>query len=222
MNTMTTATTPMPAPNGVTPIALGPGEGEALWFLGTLGTVKASADTTAGRVAVIEQLAPRGSGSPLHVHHSEDEWFYVIEGELTLWVGGRIITAPAGSFVFGPRDIPHTFMVSSDEARFLLVRPNPPALSSSCARPHSPQSDWRSRRRRRRRRTWRRWSRLRPSTELRFSVLPGFPPDPAGDGTAKLAVSLRPWETASHWPGVTSRRTPLPRPQAARPCSPVR
>ena len=121
MSTMTTETTPMPAPNGVTPIALGPGEGEALWFLGTLGTVKASADTTAGRVAVIEQLAPRGSGSPLHVHHSEDEWFYVIEGELTVWVGGRVITAPAGSFVFGPRDIPHTFMVSSDEARFLLV-----------------------------------------------------------------------------------------------------
>ena len=37
MSTMTTETTPMPAPNGVTPIALGPGEGEALWFLGTLG-----------------------------------------------------------------------------------------------------------------------------------------------------------------------------------------
>jgi quercetin dioxygenase-like cupin family protein len=103
------------------PIALGPGEGEALWFLGALATVKSSAETTGGRVAVIEHLAPRGSGSPLHVHHREDEWFYVLEGELTFWVGGAVTVAPAGSFVFGPRDVPHTFIVSSDQARFLLV-----------------------------------------------------------------------------------------------------
>ena len=105
----------------VAPIALAPDAGEALWFLGTLATVKASADTTAGRVAVIEHLAPRGSGSPLHVHRREDEWFYIIEGALTFWVGGQVIEAPAGSFVYGPRDIPHTFVVSSAEARFLLV-----------------------------------------------------------------------------------------------------
>jgi quercetin dioxygenase-like cupin family protein len=105
----------------ITPIALGPGEGEALWFLGALATVKCSAETTGGRVAVIEHLSPRGSGSPLHVHHREDEWFYVIEGELTFWVGGEVTVAPAGSFAFGPRDVPHTFTVTSERARFLLV-----------------------------------------------------------------------------------------------------
>jgi mannose-6-phosphate isomerase-like protein (cupin superfamily) len=87
---------------------LGPGEGEALWFFGGLTTIKASGEQTSGRVAVTENLAPRGAGSPLHVHHREDEWFYVIEGELTLWVGGETILAPAGSFVYGPQDIPHT------------------------------------------------------------------------------------------------------------------
>jgi Cupin domain len=55
------------------------------------------------------------------VHHREDEWFYVSEGELTFWVGGDVIAAPAGSFVYGPRNVPHTFTVSSEEARFLLV-----------------------------------------------------------------------------------------------------
>jgi hypothetical protein len=45
----------------------------------------------------------------------------VLEGELTFWVGGEVIQAPAGSFVYGPRDIPHTFVVSSDRARYLLV-----------------------------------------------------------------------------------------------------
>ena len=68
-----------------------------------------------------EQTAPRGSGSPLHVHHNEDEWFYILEGELAIWIAGQTVVAQAGSFVFGPRDVPHTFIVSSDEARFLLV-----------------------------------------------------------------------------------------------------
>src|SRR6266567_7542064 len=104
----------------VSPIAYGQGEGEARWFLGFLVTIKASAETTGGRVAVIEHLAPQGAGSPLHVHHYEDEWFYVTEGELTFWVGGQLIKAATGSFVYGPRNIPHTFIVSSPQARFLV------------------------------------------------------------------------------------------------------
>lgn len=105
----------------VAPIALAAGEGEALWSFGCLITVKASKEATDGRVLVTENLAARGAGSPLHVHSREDEWFYVMEGELTLWVGGEVIVAPAGSFVYGPRGVPHTFTVSSDQARFLLV-----------------------------------------------------------------------------------------------------
>jgi quercetin dioxygenase-like cupin family protein len=103
------------------PIALQPDEGDARWFLGGLTTIKASGETTAGRVAVTENHGPRGYGSPLHVHHNEDEWFYVLSGELTFWIDGQVSTATAGSFVYGPRDVPHTFVVSSEEARFLLV-----------------------------------------------------------------------------------------------------
>jgi quercetin dioxygenase-like cupin family protein len=102
------------------PIALQRHEGEAIWFLGVLAIIKATGETTDGRFAMIEHLAPKRAGSPLHVHQREDEWFYVLEGELTLWVGGRLIKAPAGSFVYGPRGIPHTFTVSSSTARFLL------------------------------------------------------------------------------------------------------
>jgi quercetin dioxygenase-like cupin family protein len=112
---------PMSATPSISPITLAAQEGEALWAFGGLTFIKASAETTGGRVAVIEQCAPRGAGSPLHVHHAEDEWFYVLEGELTFWVGGETYTAGAGGFVYGPRDIPHTFMVSSEEAHFLLV-----------------------------------------------------------------------------------------------------
>jgi hypothetical protein len=69
----------------------------------------------------MEQYGPKGVGSPLHVHHNEDEWFYILDGEVTFWVAGKVIVAAAGSFMFGPRDIPHTFMITSDEARFLIV-----------------------------------------------------------------------------------------------------
>jgi len=120
------------------PIALQPDEGEALWFMGTLATIKASTQETGGRVAVIQHTAPHNSGSPLHVHHRENEWFYVLEGELTIWVDGQVIRAPEGSFVFGPQDTPHTFTVSSPEgARFLLVT-EPAGFESfmrSCAEP---------------------------------------------------------------------------------------
>jgi quercetin dioxygenase-like cupin family protein len=101
----------------LTPIAQQPGSGEHLWFFGGLTTIKATSDDA----FITEQTGPRGSGSPLHVHHNEDEWFYVLEGELTIWVAGETHVAPAGSFVLGPRDIPHTFIVSSEIARFLLV-----------------------------------------------------------------------------------------------------
>src|ERR671924_315369 len=113
--TSVTRTNTTDAPK-VAPIALTADEGEALWFIGSLTTIKASGQSTDGRVAVIEHLSPRGSGSPLHVHHREDEWFYVLEGELTIWVGGDVVVAGPGGFVYGPRDIPHTFTVSSAQA----------------------------------------------------------------------------------------------------------
>lgn len=107
---------------GVAPIALAPDGGEAIWFMGGLALIKSDGETTSGTVAVIEHIGRPGGGSPLHRHTREDEWFYVIEGELTFWVGGQTTCAPAGSFVYGPKGIAHTFQVTSaSPARFLLV-----------------------------------------------------------------------------------------------------
>ncbi len=93
---MSTSDAQKPSP---TAIALQPGEGDARWFLGGLVSIKSSRETTDGGVAVIEHHASQGHGSPLHVHHNEDEWFYVTEGELTFWTGGQVTTASAGSFL---------------------------------------------------------------------------------------------------------------------------
>ena len=88
-------------------------------------TIKASGATTGGRSAVIDNLSAEGPASPLHVHHNENEWFYVLEGELTFWVGGEVIVAPEGAFVFAPVGIPHTFNVTSPQARYLLGTDRP-------------------------------------------------------------------------------------------------
>ena len=111
----------MSTPTPTVPIARHAGEGQALWFLGSLVTIKASGEDTGGRMAVIEHLSPRGSGSPLHVHRNEDEAFYVLDGELEVWVGEAELAVPAGRAAFAPRDVAHTYRVTSETARWLAL-----------------------------------------------------------------------------------------------------
>jgi quercetin dioxygenase-like cupin family protein len=98
-----------------------PGESDAWWWFGVLATIKATAEKTDGRYALVEILAPDGYGSVLHVHHQEDEGFYILEGEMTFYVGEQTINAHPCSFLFGPKDIPHAFTVDSGPARLLFV-----------------------------------------------------------------------------------------------------
>jgi quercetin dioxygenase-like cupin family protein len=98
-----------------------PGEGEALWWIGLLATVKATKEQTGGRYTLVEILAPDGFASPLHVHHTEDEAFWILEGEMTFYVGDQTIKARPGSFLFGPKEVPHAFAVDSGPARLLFL-----------------------------------------------------------------------------------------------------
>ena len=108
-----------------------PGEGEALWWIGMLATIKASAEQTGGRYTLVEVLAPDGFASPLHVHHTEDEAFWILEGEMTFYVGDQTIKAHTGSFLFGPKEVPHAFAVDSGPARLCSSsRPRGSRISS--------------------------------------------------------------------------------------------
>jgi mannose-6-phosphate isomerase-like protein (cupin superfamily) len=109
--------------------------------------VKASRESTDGHMAVVEMLAPPGFGSPLHVHRREDEWFYVIEGALTVWVDGEASEVPAGSFAYGPRDLPHTFLVSSRLPLGSFSAPSRPGSRTSSGSSASPPKRSRSHRR---------------------------------------------------------------------------
>ena len=111
----------MSIPQNTDGYGLAPGEGEALWFNGGLGVLKATAELTQGRFAAVELLAPKGFASPLHIHRDEDEFFVVLSGEVRVRHGEVVIEAVAGSLAYGPRGVPHAFHVDSAEARLLLL-----------------------------------------------------------------------------------------------------
>jgi mannose-6-phosphate isomerase-like protein (cupin superfamily) len=100
--------------------ALAHNEGEAFWLLGMLETVKIGKTDTEGRFGLLEILVPEGHGSPWHVHPEEDEWFYVLDGAITIWVGDTKLELTSGGFAFGPKGVPHTFYGSAPVTRALV------------------------------------------------------------------------------------------------------
>ncbi len=104
------------------------GEGQSVWFTNNLMVLKATAQSTGGAYGLIEALAPAGSGPPLHVHHCEDEAFWIVEGHLRVRCGERIFAAGPGSYTFLPRDIPHTFVVEGKLPARILSMCSPGGL----------------------------------------------------------------------------------------------
>jgi quercetin dioxygenase-like cupin family protein len=101
-------------------IPAGQGLADVWWKTGRM-TVKAGGAETANRFAQVETNDPRGTATPFHLHHNEDETFYVIEGEVTLFVGDERIDLSAGDYAFAPRGIAHASITRSELARTLIT-----------------------------------------------------------------------------------------------------
>ncbi|GGL20256.1 cupin [Sphaerisporangium melleum] len=99
---------------------LPPGEGATHLFLGTTMTVKAGGSDTGNALSLIEQVCPPGFATPLHVHHQDDEAFYVLSGTIELHCGERIWQDGPGAFVLLPRESPHAFVNRGEEPLRLL------------------------------------------------------------------------------------------------------
>jgi quercetin dioxygenase-like cupin family protein len=125
-------------------------EGQAMWFIGTLATIKAAGAQTGNILSLVEFLHPPGFSTPLHVHHAEDEAFYILEGAIRGINGDQLWYAGVGAFVWLPRGIPHGYAVVGDEpARTLaitipsgfdrfVVESGTPALTHSLPPPAAP------------------------------------------------------------------------------------
>jgi mannose-6-phosphate isomerase-like protein (cupin superfamily) len=102
------------------PILVRSGEGPSVWSLGGRFTVKLDGDGSAGRFSIVEALASRATEPPIHVHHNEDEAWYVLDGHMTFHVDGAAYEAGSGSFVLAPQGVPHTFTVDVEPTRVLV------------------------------------------------------------------------------------------------------
>ena len=92
-----------------------------LWFMNTLITFPAAHEDGGDGISVVDSLGPRGDSPPYHVHHTEDELFHVIEGELAVLVDGDVRSVRAGETLLALKGVPHTYRVMSEQARWLAV-----------------------------------------------------------------------------------------------------
>jgi quercetin dioxygenase-like cupin family protein len=101
--------------------ALAKDEGEAFYLLGMLETVKVGRADTNGQFGLLEISMRPGDGSPWHVHPDEDEWFYVLDGSVTFYVGDKRLDLEPGGFAWGPKGVPHTFIGAGTKPARALV-----------------------------------------------------------------------------------------------------
>ena len=95
---------------------------EELDFLGCRARVLSRGGEAPDDLGVVDMIeVPAGHMPPLHVHHNEDEAFYLLEGEATLFLPGEEIEAQAGDYVVAPRGVPHAYRVGDRPARWLVI-----------------------------------------------------------------------------------------------------
>jgi quercetin dioxygenase-like cupin family protein len=107
-----TITTP-----GVVEAGERPNEGR--WFLDTWMKVLCDGESTGGAMSVIDWRGGAGFSPPLHVHHDEDTAMLVVEGTLTVRIRDVEQVCGPGKLAWLPRDVPHTFRVDSETARYV-------------------------------------------------------------------------------------------------------
>ena len=109
-------------------IVSGPAEGLAFSAVGDVYRILASGEQTGGVYVLSEARVLPGGGPPPHIHHREDESFFVLEGEITFLLGEQKVVAKPGTFVQGPRGIPHAFKNESNSPARMLIHVTPPGF----------------------------------------------------------------------------------------------
>ena len=107
------------------PAVIPPGAGHSINVLGTPMLIRIHGRDTNGTVSAVETVDSPGGGPPPHIHHREDETFQVLEGEYEFMVAGSTVRAEAGTTLFAPRDVPHTYRCVGDKPGRLLCIINP-------------------------------------------------------------------------------------------------
>jgi quercetin dioxygenase-like cupin family protein len=107
------------------PRSLSNNEGPAYWFLNNLEIVKATSESTGGAFALIHETTPPGHATPYHLHHIEDEAFYVLDGEFTFICDGQKTVLGPDGYIFLPRNIPHGVRCTGSAPSTMLILATP-------------------------------------------------------------------------------------------------
>ena len=105
-----------------------PSEGPAFSVVGDVYRMLATGEQTGGAYVLSEARVLPGGGPPPHIHRREDEAFFVLEGEITFTLGDKQVVARPGSFIQGPRGIPHAFKNESHAPARMLILVTPPGF----------------------------------------------------------------------------------------------
>jgi quercetin dioxygenase-like cupin family protein len=95
---------------------------------GAVYRIVATRAQTDNAVFAFEATEPPGGGPPLHIHTREEEFFVVLEGDITFWLNGQVVTRSAGGTAFVPRGMPHCFKNCSDTPARVLVLFSPGSI----------------------------------------------------------------------------------------------
>jgi mannose-6-phosphate isomerase-like protein (cupin superfamily) len=98
-----------------------PAQGNSLSVVGDILTFKAVSEDTNGQYTLFELQVDPEIGPPPHIHHREDEAFYVQEGELEFQLGDRTVIATPGTFLYSPKGHMHSFKNITNQRAKLLV-----------------------------------------------------------------------------------------------------
>ena len=117
------------------------GTGTAYWGPGELMTFLITGEESGGALFMSEISVASGGGTAPHIHQHEDEAFRLLEGTLTIQVGGDTITASAGDFAFLPRGIAHSFRNAGECDAKALVLITPAGLEGFFKEVFEPATD---------------------------------------------------------------------------------
>jgi quercetin dioxygenase-like cupin family protein len=96
-------------------------DGPAYWFLNGLNIVLATSESTGGAFAMVHHTSAPGLATPYHLHHHEDEAFYVLDGEFTFIADAKKTVVGPGGYIFLPRGIPHGIRCSGSAPSTMLI-----------------------------------------------------------------------------------------------------
>jgi mannose-6-phosphate isomerase-like protein (cupin superfamily) len=125
---MTTTTTPSTAD-------------ERIWIVGDTMTFRATGETTAGQLLLIENLTVPGGGPPPHIHTREDEFFYVLDGTFEIRIGEELLDLGPGDYAYVPRRTVHNFRNTADTPSRILVGFTPAGIEGFFREAGRPATD---------------------------------------------------------------------------------